>query len=223
MVRYTYQRTYTINIPPNIPIDKLYERIGDAIKALQAEVRVEGRRLFITLWGTEAQVKDTWMRIRQVVSELWEIYNLERRGEASIDAIVKEAGRTFPPEALVEALKLKGYDTSYDKENGIIRTKAPPSLVVSSARRIAEVIDELRFQVAGTAIKRVIAAVAVGLDVSVDRVIEFGLKMRVFERNEDGKVILVEEWRKAIRKLAVMLRPYSGEEEGNGDNQVKEG
>lgn len=210
MVRYTYQRTYTINVPPNIPLEKLYDRVSEAVRALQAEVRLEGRRLFVTLWGTEAQVKETWLKLRQIITELWEIYRLERTGEASIDAIAREAGRTFPPEALVEALKLMGYEASYDRETGLIRTNAAASTVVSTARRLAEVIDELRFRVSGTAIKRVIAAVAVGLGVDVDKVIEFGLKMRVFEEDENGRVVLVEEWRRAIRKLAVMLRPHAG-------------
>ena len=173
-------------------------------------MRLEGRRLFITLWGTEAQVKETWLKLRQIVSELWEIYRLERLGEASVDAIVKEAGRTFPPEALVEALRLMGYEASYDRETGLIRTRAPADIVVSTARRVAEVIDELKFRVSGTAAKRVIAAVAVGLGVEVDKVIEFGLKMRVFKEDENGRVVLAEEWRRAIRKLAVMLRPHAG-------------
>ncbi len=220
------QRTYTINVPPSIPLDKLYERVSEALRASQAELRLEGRRLFITIWGTDAQIKESWLRIRQAVSELWELHSLQRSGEASVDAIVKEAGRTFPPEALVEALKLRGYSAEYDRELSRIRTSAPASLVIEFARRIAEVIDELRFRVSGTAIKRVVAAVSVGLDVDVDMVIEFGLKMRVFDKDEDGKVVLREEWRRAIRKLAVMLRPHSrvggGGEEGEAAEARRE-
>ena len=203
------QRTYTINIPPGIEVEKLYDRLNEAIRVTQAELRIEKGRLFITLWGTEAQIKETWFRVKQVIGELWELYRLRRSGEASVDAIVKEAGRTFPPEALVEALRIRGYSAEYDSDTHTVRTNAPADTVIAFARRIAEVIDELRFRVSGTAIKRVIAAVAVGLEVPVDMVIEFGLKMRVFEENEEGKVVLKEEWRRAIRKLTVMLRPHS--------------
>jgi hypothetical protein len=180
------------------------------LRVSQAQIRLEGRRLFITLWGTEAQIKETWMKVRQVVSELWELYMLQKTGEASVEAIAREAGRTFPPEALVEALKIRGYSASYDRELGRIRTNAPLNEVLECARRIAEVIDELKFRVSGTAIKRAIAAVSVGLGVDHDMVIEFGLKMRVFEKNDEGKLVLKEEWHRAIRKLVVMLKPHSG-------------
>ncbi|HID82994.1 MAG TPA: DUF2067 domain-containing protein, partial [Thiotrichales bacterium] len=59
-------------------------------------------------------------------------------------------------------------------------------------------VDELKYRVKGTAIKRLIAAVAAGLDVDVDKVLEFGLKMRVFEENEEGKIELREEWRRGV-------------------------
>jgi len=152
-------------------------------------------------------MRETWARLRNIIAELWGLYSLKVRGEVPIDVLVREAGRTFPPEALVCALELRGYKAEID--NGVLKTTASADAVIELARRIGETIDELKYRVKGTAIKRLIAAVAVGLDVDVDKVLEFGLKMRVFEENEEGKIELREEWRKALRKLAVMLKPHS--------------
>ena len=165
--------------------------------------------MYIRIWGTEAQIRESWFRVRGTIAELWELHNLATAGKASIDVIVKEIGRTFPPEALVYALKLKGYSASYDNETNTVATNAPLNVVIETAKRIAEIIDSLAYRTKGTAIKRLIAAVAAGLDEDIDRVIEYGLRMRIFTE-EDERIVLREEWRRAVRKLAVMLKPQTG-------------
>ena len=198
-------RMYTIRIPPGIDVDKLNERLREAIRTPYAEIKVEkDGRLRIALVGVEADVKESWYRIRSVVSELWELYNLSKRGEVSIDAIVREVRRTFPPQALVEALKLRGYKAEL-LEGNILRTNAPLDIVLGLASRIAEVLDEIKFDVRGTAAKRVVAAVAAAFDLPPSRVIEVGLRADVFSEDEDGKIILKREWRQAIRRLSVVF------------------
>ncbi len=199
------KKLYVTSIPPGFPLEKIYEKISSNVRTPFAEISIRGNRAFIELVGTEAEIKDTWYRIRNALQDLWELYRLERRKEASINAIVKEAGRTFPPESLVYALKLKRYDARLSEDKQYIYTNAPPDIVVESARRIAEVIDEIRFQVKGSAAKRMIAAIAVGLSVDPEKVIEYGLKTRVLEETDDG-LRLREEWRKGLRKIAVMLK-----------------
>ncbi len=199
------KKLYVTSIPPGFPLEKIYEKISSNVRTSFAEISIRGNRAFIELVGTEAEIKDTWYRIRNSLQDLWELYRLERQKEASISAIVKEAGRTFPPESLVYALKLKGYDARLSEDKQYIYTNAPSDIVIESARRIAEVIDEIRFQVKGSAAKRMIAAIAAGLSVGPEKVIEYGLQTRVLEETEDG-LRLREEWRKGLRKIAVMLK-----------------
>jgi len=207
MVKVIKKRLYTITPPPGIELEKILERISEELRIPYAEISYSKGKLYVELVGTEAQMRESWARLRNVVAELWGLHSLRVRGEAPIDVLVKEAGRTFPPEALVYALELRGYKAEIS--DGVLRTTAPADIVIELARRIGEIVDELKYRVKGTAIKRLIAAVAAGLDVDVDKVLEFGLKMRVFEENEEGKIELREEWRRALRKLAVMLRPHS--------------
>jgi hypothetical protein len=199
------RKLYVANVPPGIPVDKVYEKISSAIRSGYAEASIRGGKIYIEIVGTDYEIKESWYRIRQALADLWELYRLRTRREASIEAIVKEAGRTFPPEALVYALILRGYDARLNDDKSVIFTTAPPEDVVALARRIAEVIDQLRYRVKGTAAKRMIAALASGLDVDPDTVIEYGIRSRVLEETEDG-IVLREEWRRGLRKIAVMLK-----------------
>lgn len=199
------RKLYVVNLPPRIPIDKVYEKISSAIRSGYAEISIRGGRVYIEIVGTEFEVKDSWYRVRQALADLWELYRLRTRREASIEAIVKEAGRTFPPEALVYALELRGYEARLSDDKSLLYTTAPPEEVITVARKIADAIDQLKYRVRGSAAKRMIAAIAAGLDVDVERVIEYGLRSRVLEEAED-KIILREEWRRGLRKIAVMLK-----------------
>ncbi|WP_236698192.1 DUF2067 family protein [Pyrodictium occultum] len=199
------RKLYVVNAPPGVPIEKLYEKIGSALRSNYAEVSIRDGKVYVELVGTDYEIKDTWYRVRQALAELWEIYKLETRREASIEAIVKEAGRTFPPEALVHALLLRGYDARLSEDKSILYTDAPPEEVIELARRIAEVIEGLRFRVKGAAAKRMIAALAAGLGEDPERVIEYGLRSRVLEETEEG-LVLREEWRRGLRKIAVLLK-----------------
>ena len=202
------RKTFSVRVPP-LPMEKVYEKLASAIRSGYAEIRIEDGKAHITVVGTAAQIKDTWGQVKKALSELWELYSLQSRGEASIEAIVKEAGRTFPPESLVYALQLRGYEARLSEDKSVIYTNAPADMVISLARSIAEAIDEMRFRVKGAAAKRMIAALAAGLGVDVDTVIEYGLRARVLEETEEG-VELREEWRRGLRKLAVILKGAAG-------------
>ncbi|BEP18116.1 hypothetical protein PYJP_14680 [Pyrofollis japonicus] len=199
------RKLYVISVPPKLSIEKIYDKIASSIRAPYAEISIRGGRAYIEIVGTEAEIKDSWNRVRNALQDLWELYRLETEKEALIESIVKEAGRTFPPESLVYALKLKGYDARLSDDKQVLYTNAPPSVVVELARRIAEIIDEIRFRVKGTAAKRMVAAIAAGLDVDPEKVIEYGISTRVLEESDEG-IVLREEWRRALRKVAVMLK-----------------
>jgi hypothetical protein len=199
------RKLYVISIPPKLPIDKIYDKIANSIRAPYAEISIRGGRAYIEIVGTEAEIKDSWNRVRNALQDLWELYRLETEKEALIESIVKEAGRTFPPESLVYALKLKGYDARLSGDKQVLYTNAPPNVVVELARRIAEIIDEIRFRVKGTAAKRMVAAIAAGLDVDPEKVIEYGISTKVLEESDEG-IVLKEEWHRALRKVAVMLK-----------------
>ncbi len=210
-------RRYSIRVPPGLDLDRFAERLKEAVRTPYVEVRPErDGKLSIVLVGVEADVRDSWFRIKSMVSELWELYSLARKGEVSIDAIVREIRRTFPPQALVEALQLRGFKAEL-VEGNVLRTNAPADVVIDMAARIAEVIDAIRFDVKGTAAKRVIAAVAAAFDVSPHVVIDVGLRADVFRETEDGKVELKREWRQAIRRLAVVFRAGGGKLVGEED------
>jgi len=219
------RRLYVVNVPPSIPAEKLYEKLAEAVRSGYAEIAIRGGKAYIEIVGTDAQIKESWMRLRTVLSQLWSLHMLRTTREAAIESIVGEAGRTFPPEALVYALRLRGYAAQLSSDKQLLRTDAPPEEVVALARSIAEVLDEVRFRLRGSAAKKMVAALAAGLGVEPERVIEAGLRLRVLEEAEDG-IRLREEWRRGLRKLALLLRPGAlenlGEGEGHGQAEASE-
>ena len=205
MPRVVKTRLFVVNVPPGIPVEKIYERLASAVRSGYAEISIKGGKAYITVAGTESQIRETWASIKNALSQLWSLHRLLTSHEAPVEAIVREAGRTFPPEALVEALRLRGYRAELSSDKETIYTDAPPELVIDLARAIAGAMDEMRFRVKGTAAKRMIAALAAGLGVDVETVIEYGLRSRVLVEAEDG-VRLREEWRRGLRKLALALK-----------------
>lgn len=228
--RVVKRKLYVINVPPRLPVEKVYEKLASAIRTGYTEIRIVNGKAYIEMVGTAAQLKENWQRVRDAVRELWELYSLETRGEAPVDVIAREAGTTFPPQSLVDALQLLGYEAALidTGETKIIRTNAPAKTVIEVASRLGGVVESLRFRVAGSAAKRVIAAVAVGVDAEPETVIEYGLRMRVFERDESGKIRLREEPSRAVRKLAVILKgarvdgSVEGSRHGGGGKAVEE-
>ena len=216
--RVVKRKLYVINVPPRLPVEKIYDKIASVIRTGYAEIRVANGKAYIEIVGTTAQLKENWQRIKDAVKELWDLYSLEIRGEAPVDIIAREAGATFPPQALVEALRLLGYEARLidTGETKLVQTNAPSRLVIKTAGRLGGVMETLRFRVAGSVAKRVIAAVAVGLNVDPETVIEYGLRMRVFERGDDSRIRLRGEASWAVRKLAVVLKgaQVSGSAEG---------
>ncbi|GEM_PF-3291295 len=207
------RRLYVVNVPPSIPVEKVYQKLAEAVRSGYAEITVKVGKAYIEIVGTDAQIRESWFRVRDALSQLWSLHMLKTSSEAPIEAIVREAGRTFPPDALVYALRLRGYRAELSSDKQVLYTTAPPEEVVTVARSIAEVLDEIRFRVRGTAAKRLVAALAAGLGVPPETVIEVGLRARVFEEAEDG-IRLREEWRRGLRKLALVLRPDSLEKIG---------
>lgn len=209
------RRLYVINIPPNVSIERLYEKIVSAIGTSYAEVRFQHGKMFIELVGTDSQIRESWGKIKKAVGELWILQRLQRGGVVSIEAIVKEAGRTFPPEVLVQVLKLQGYNAQLNKENNTIHTNAPAGEIIALARRIAEVIDEIRFLVKGTVAKRLIAVISVGFNMPAHEAIEYSIKAGVLVKSEEG-LKLREEWRKALEKVVALIKEASELEHSRG-------
>lgn len=214
-------RVFSISVPPGVPLEKVYEKVSSAAKTSYSEIRFEEGRLVVRLVGTEYSIRSAWASIREAIRDLWELYGLDRSGETSIDSIVREIRATFPPEALVEALKIRGYAASLGEGRNVLRTNAPSSVVLELAKSIARVLEEIRFSVRGSSAKRVVASVSAGLGLEPSIVVEYGVRLGVFGYDEDERIVLKEEWRRAIRKLVVVLRS-KGLEEGSelaGENE----
>jgi hypothetical protein len=211
-----HRRLYVVNVPTSIPAEKVYDRLASAIRSGLAEISIRGGKAYIEIVGTESQIRESWARIREALSQLWSLHRLMTAREAPVEAIVREAGRTFPPDALVYALRLRGYTASLSEDKSVVYTDAPPETVVAVARGVAEVIDEIRFRVRGSAAKKMVAALAAGLGMPAEEVIDAALRARVLVEAEDG-LRLREEWRRGLRKLALVLKPGAQEALGEGE------
>ncbi len=204
-----------INIPPGLPPEKVYEKLAKALDTPQGEIKLEHGRAVVKLVGLDTEMKSSWLKIRQAVAELWEIHNLRKTMQISVETLVKEVRRTFSPEALVYALRLRGYEAELLEGKSVIRTNAPFEEIVDAARLIVQAVDEVKYTLSGTASKRVVAALASGLRLPPSTVIEYGLRSKIF-KNSEGKITLAMDWRVAIRRLAVLLKGALTDKAGGG-------
>jgi len=207
------RRLYVVSVPPSIPAEKIYTKLAEALRTSYAEIAIRGGKAFIVIVGTDAQIKESWLRVRNVLSQLWGLHMLQTSKEVPIEVVAREAGRTFPPEALVYALRLRGYNAELSDDKQLIYTNAPPDEVVALAKSIAETLDSIKFRVRGAAAKRLVAAISAGLGIEPTKVIEVAMEAGVLIESEDG-VRLREEWRRGLRKLALVLRPEAPETRG---------
>lgn len=196
-------RLYTISIPPG-DIEKIIERVAKAAGPVEAEIRPRKGKLYITLRGPETAVKEAWLKIRSVVAELWELHMFSSTGRIRADLLAKEIGRTFPVDALCEALRLMGY-RAVQEEGGVIGTDAPLSVVEEAARRIADAVEELRFRLRPAA-RKLVAAVAAASGVEPEEVVEAGIRAGLLAEDEEGRVVPVAEWRRLIDRLATIVK-----------------
>ncbi len=200
------KRTFILKCFSEEICQELLEKIIENAPIRDATYHIHGNVLKITIVGLKHEVQASWMKIKEIYSEMFKILEMEKEKglkHIPISYIVKTIRRTFPPEALALALMLKGFKAEVKDEE--IVTNAHIDEVISLSRKIVKAIDDLKFRAKGSASKKAISCISAILDLDVDVVINM-LRDTDLLVEEDDKVKVKKEWRGVVKEIISRIR-----------------
>lgn len=192
--------------------DDVLETILKCIRVPEARITIKGSTLHIEMTGFEGDIKESWLKLKNVVAELAAVTNSRGSRTMPMQYVAKAVKRTLPPELLAIVLSMLGWRSEARSDR--LETEAEEGVVIDIAKRLASVLEAelVRFRVKGRSSKIFVAALAVLLDVSPEEAVRIALNEGVLEEEEDGTYRLKAEWRSTLSKLIMKMGVGLGEE-----------
>ena len=178
---------------------KLAEIIKTNMVSKESTIIIKDNGIVIELYGYKTDIKNTWLKIKRLLSIYKATYSREGRNVYPLEHIVSLSRKTFPPRLLVEILKYQGYMAEY--KDGNIISNADLEHIVKLVNRINELINDLRYTVKGTTSKYFLVAASILLNTDPMSIIEHSLNKGLMIQDQDGKPCLRVEWRQALSKI----------------------
>ncbi len=176
--------------------------------------------LYIEIYGYKTDVKNAWNRIKRLIALYME---KEPRARGSLyhytlESLIREIHRTFPPRLLAEIIRRMGYRVRIGE--GYIETDMEPQGLKEIVSRIAGIMDDIKYDVRGKTTKYYVAAASILSGDDPFTVIENSLEKGILgEDEETGKPMLRYEWRQALDMYLSGRNPWrSAAGEGRRDN-----
>ncbi len=182
---------------------KLAEIINEKVPQVEfIDISIEENGLRILMYGYKSDIKRAWQVIKQLVKTHRSAiatgpYGLKR---ISLQYIVEEIHKTYPPLLLEYVLKRKGYYAKLSDDGLYILTNADIDEVLKIADRIHNLTNTIRDLVKGTSTKYFIVAASIILGVNPREVIELALEKGLLDKTND-KYMLRKEWRQALEEV----------------------
>ncbi len=180
-----------MRIPQGVDLERFLDRVSKALATGSAIYRVEGGTLKIIVYGSEAEIKETVRRIKQLLRE----YKTQERGGARLytwKRIHRDAGGAIPLDALAQALRLQGHKARETGEG--LETTAAYEEVAAAAQAVWEAMKTLAGSGASRSVKKAIAAAHAAGAGDPGELLEEALATGL-AREEDDRIIPAMEWR----------------------------
>ncbi len=206
MARYK-KKVIIVKIPPaaRAELEKFLERLSKAIASDTAIMRLTGDTIRIEVYGSKTLGKITMQRVRKLLRE----YSVrEERGARSIPArlIFREAGMAVPLDVLEAVLRASGRDARAEGDRLV--TEASLEEVIDSARAVAGALREASTLPATRTAKKLVVAASAIAGVSVMEAVDAGLASGALEEDDEGKLYVPGDWRRAVKSLLEALGGY---------------
>ncbi|MET1159386.1 MAG: DUF2067 family protein [Thermoprotei archaeon] len=188
---------------------KLAEIINEKAPAVEhAEIKISDNGLYITLYGYKTDVRNAWEYIKRIASlYLSAIRDTGGIKRIKLEYLVDRLRRTFPPRLLAAILNYMGYRCEYDHDKNELVTDAPLEIIEDIAKKIAEIIDSIKYDVRGTTTKYYVVAASIILNTDLETVYRIGVEKKHLVLDEDGKYRIRIYWKQAIEEL---IREHRG-------------
>ncbi len=204
MVSRKRKTTIIIKLPPSIryDFDRFMERLGKIIYGETMVAEVEGDTLRISLYGGKLSAERTLREIRKLVKE----YSIrgKKTNRYMMKALAKEAKTAIPGDVVEAVLQARGFQAEYSGE--YLETNAPPSLVFETALILGEVLRRTKTLYATrTAKKLILSLLVIEPSLQLSDIISRGESNDLLELDEDGKIHVKGDWRKALKSMIYLL------------------
>lgn len=164
-------------------------------------MRVVDDGVLIEIYGYKSEVRDAWTKIKKLLSMYSEQFPAGRKGRYrySLEAVVRRVRHTFPPQLLAEIAARMGRFLA--AQEGYLETDMSPEELYGLASRIAEAMEEVRYEVRGRTTKYYVVAASILSSKPIPDVIDESMELGILGEDEDtGKPVLRYEWRQALDK-----------------------
>jgi len=191
------RRVFKVKIPraAAADIDRFLERLNRAIHSYGALMRVEGDSVIIEVYGTKSMIRDTWIRIKKLLSE----YAEGPQSGFRLARVYRDAGLALPADVISEVLRYYGYKAEADGVN--LYTNAPYEDVLEAALKVKDAIISMRELPATRTAKKAVATLSAVWGESPQRVIELLLESGHAVLTEEGKLELIKPWKEVVSQL----------------------
>jgi len=180
------------------------EQLLDKLKIKEAYIRISPRKkeAIIKLVGFEGDIRDTWSDIKSTLRK----QRFRETCTALISDLFKEVGGTFPPDVLVEALRIRGFKAEVFGD--CIVSDAEKNLLVDIARKIIEAMqtETLRFNAKGKSTRKLLLIAIAGYNLSPTEAVELLLREELVKKVDEGTVMIAKNLREAVE---ILTRKYS--------------
>ncbi len=181
---------------------ELLNKITEEVSAMWMKTEVKKNQLLIEALGMPYELKE----LRYQIEEIKKRIEMKYRPyvEIKVSEFPKRAQVSVPIDALVETLKLMGYQVSLD--NNVLRVDADFDEVVEVAKKLKSVYDTsdvVRFRLPHTA-KKAVAVVSTALSVDPEEVVRVLLDLG-YLREGDFKYEIAKDWREMVKEAVKAL------------------
>jgi len=183
----------------------ILDSLLDNVKANSIQYRVTSNGIWIKISGLSPEIKEAWIKARRIASSSKSFTRSRRGVRTTLEALFSKTRLTFPSQVLEEVLAMQGYPTTISGSE--VRSTADPDTLVNAAVRIAEIFHSLPSSLRGSAARKMITAASAILGIEPEETIEEAERLGVLVRDPDtGTLMLVKEWKTALRMLLKSLR-----------------
>lgn len=133
----------------------------------------------------------------------------------SVREISKMAGMAISLDLLAEALRLRNFRCRIVKNS--IETDASEDVVSSVLRLMSSAYLDLRFETKSSSVKRLLVLASSVTGADLWSVVEVARGLEFISRDEEGRLVLLREWRGALKRLLPALRELEGEDSSSAN------
>ncbi|MCS7364665.1 MAG: DUF2067 domain-containing protein [archaeon GB-1867-035] len=211
-LRRAVERVFKISVSGEDDLLKLLELICNRLSFVDYNISSRPGFIKVVVRGSHEDVKYAADVIKELTLSVRRKSRLIAGGfnVFSVREISKMAGMAISLDLLAEALRLKGFKCRVVRNS--IETNASEDVVSNVLRLMSSAYLDLRFETKSSSVKRLLVLASSVTGVDLWSVVEVARELEFISRDDEGRLVLLREWRDALKRLLPVLREFEVDE-----------